>query len=85
METARVVLKRTKTYKLNRVRYIKNVPTTVRGDDQIKMFEKNGYFHVTRLKETSMKKLKKRKRNRTLSSSGKTKKKKKKKDKKSEA
>lgn len=49
MTTARVVLRGAETYKVHGRTWIKGVPGVVKGDDQVKAFEQNGYFHVKRL------------------------------------
>lgn len=49
MMTARVVLRGAETYKVHGRTWIKGVPGVVKGEDQIKAFEQNGYFHVKRL------------------------------------
>ena len=50
--SARVILKQAKTYTLNKRRFIQDVPVTLSNvdEEQVKEFEANGYFHVTRLK-----------------------------------
>lgn len=50
--SARVILKQAKTYTLNKRRFIQDVPVTFSNvdEEEVKAFENNGYFHVTRLK-----------------------------------
>jgi len=49
MTTARIVLRGAETYKVHGRTWIKGVPGVVKGEDQVKAFEQNGYFHVKRL------------------------------------
>lgn len=56
---ARIVLKKSKTYSLGGRRWIKDVPQTIRGEENILSFKQNGYFHVTLLsKDKDVKKKK---------------------------
>ncbi len=49
MSTARVVLRGSETYKVQGRTWLKDVPGVVKGEDQVKSYEQNGYFHVKRL------------------------------------
>jgi hypothetical protein len=55
MMTARVVLKKAKSYKFEGKRYFQDVPQTVHGEDEIKLFQENGFFNVTVLKGAAKK------------------------------
>lgn len=55
MTTARVVLKGARTYSLGGRRWIQDVPQIVHGEDEVKSFKENGYFHVTMLKKDAVK------------------------------
>lgn len=78
MVTARVILKGSKSYVVNGVRWLKDVPKMVKGEGEISLFESNGYFKVIPLGHVEKPKKKKRVR---AASSGNAKKKKKKKKK----
>jgi len=55
--TARVVLRKAKTYKFKSATWIKNVPRIVTGRELIKQYQNNGFFNVKVLKdEVSVKK-----------------------------
>ena len=47
--TARVVLRGSESYTVNKKTWIKDVPQIVKGEESIKQFESNGYFLVKRL------------------------------------
>lgn len=53
MSTARVVLRGAQTYKLGGLSWLKDNPKTIKGEDKIRAFEQNGYFHVKRLASKS--------------------------------
>ena len=57
--TARVVLKKCKTYKFQGVQWIKDVPRVIKGKDLIKQYQQNGFFHVKVLKDVVVEKPKK--------------------------
>ena len=55
---AKVILRGAKTYNLGGMRWIKDVPKIVHGEDKVKEFKENGYFYVVMLKSKSDKKKK---------------------------
>jgi len=65
MVTARVVLKGPKTYTLGKMRWVRDVPRIIKGEDVVAEYKANGHFHVALLKtemaSSKPKKLKKRK------------------------
>ena len=55
MAKARVVLKKSKTYNFRKKRWIKDVPQIITGEDEVKAFQENGFFHTTILKSSKRK------------------------------
>ena len=53
---ARVVLKKAKTYSLGGRRFIKDVPQTIKGEENIVEYQNNAYFHVAILDGKAKKK-----------------------------
>lgn len=49
MTTARVVLRGSESYTVNKKTWLKDVPQIVKGEEVIKQFEANGYFLVKRI------------------------------------
>jgi hypothetical protein len=49
MTTARVVLRGSESYTMNKKTWLKDVPQIVKGEEAIKQFEANGYFLVKRI------------------------------------
>ena len=69
---AKVILKKSMTHITGGRRWIKDVPHIIVGDDAVKAFEENGFFHTTRLKdEKSKNKKNKGKKNKGDKSKGK--------------
>ena len=55
---ARVVLRKARTYQLGGRRWIKDVPGIVKGEELIKQYQENAYFHVSVLGGSDSKKSK---------------------------
>lgn len=60
MAKAKVILKQAKTYNIGGKRWIKDVPGTVEGEENIQKYEANGFFTVVRLKDAESKAMKKK-------------------------
>lgn len=58
MVSARIVLKKAKTYTLRGRHWIENVPQTIKGETEVEQYQANGYFHVTVLKHKAKPKMK---------------------------